>query len=90
MGRISDIYKSINAIKQIIVEKINLNYEYTNMLDKDNNIKISNTQNALIEVDEDRLQVEADAENALIELDEAIDERLADIENALCELTEEE
>lgn len=51
---------------------------------------IKDTQDALLEVDEDRLQAQADAEDALIELDEAINTRLDDIENAICELSEEE
>ena len=51
--------------------------------------KITETQDAIMEVDTDRLQVEADTENAIIELDEEMEQRLADIENALCELTEE-
>lgn len=51
--------------------------------------QINETQDAILEIDESRLQAESDAENALIELDEAIEQRLADIENALCEITEE-
>lgn len=54
-----------------------------------NEQSITDTQNALIELDEDRLQAQSDSENALIELDEEIHQSLAEIENALCELTEE-
>lgn len=58
---------------------------FTPMRDKINT-DIIETQDALIEVDDDRLQAQADIENALIEIDEAI----SNIELAICELSEEE
>ena len=90
MGYIADIYKSINAVSEKVNDAISRLNRYTDYQDKINKTNINDVENALIEVDEDRLQAESDAENALIELDETIDERLADIENALCELSEQE
>lgn len=86
----NEVAKELKKIRDSIQSNKRELNAYTDMRDDKNKSDNNDTQNALIEVDEDRLQAQADAENALIELDEALEERLADIENALCELTEEE
>ena len=89
MGNISELYKAINAVSQKLNDAIKREADYTDNRDNANEKNITDTQNALIELDEDRLQAQSDSENALIELDEEIHQSLAEIENALCELTEE-
>ena len=88
-NRDNHIWAEIKTIKDMIQSNKKSLNKYTDMRDDKEESDIHDTQDALIEVDVDRLQAQADAENALIELDEALEERLADIENALCELTEE-
>lgn len=83
------IYQAIAAVSR----KVNSAQASVDALSKiradANEQAATDTQNALIELDEDRLQAQSDSENALIELDEEIHQSLAEIENALCELTEE-
>lgn len=87
--QITNVYQSINAVSKRVTDLgMRLN-KYTDGRDDKNEQDIKDTEDALIEVDEDRLQSQADTENAIIELDEAIGTRLDDIENALCELSEE-
>lgn len=90
MDKTANIYQAINAVSNKVNDYVGRLNDYAVNEDKRNQQGIIDTQDALMEVDEDRLQEEADLENALIELDENIDERIADIELALCELTEEE
>ncbi len=89
MGQIQDLYKAINAVSNKLNNLGKRLNDYADLRDNANKQSIIETQDALIEVDESRIQAEADAENALIELDETVHEELADLENALCELSEE-
>lgn len=79
---ISDTSQKINATQASVDRLLKIRADA-------NEQAVTDTQNALIELDEDRLQAQSDSENALIELDEEIHQSLAEIENALCELTEE-
>ena len=89
MDDYSEIYKAIAAVSRK-VNSAQASFDALSKIRADANEQaVTDTQNALIELDEDRLQAQSDSENALIELDEEIHQSLAEIENALCELTEE-
>lgn len=83
------IYQAIAAVSRKVNSEQKALDELIIIRADANEQSIIDTQNALIELDEDRLQAQSDSENALIELDEEIHQSLSDIENALCELTEE-
>ena len=81
--------KELKTVRDMIQEaKRSLN-DFTDMRDDKNEADITDTQNALIESDEARIEEMSETENAICELSEEVEERLSDIENALCELTEE-
>lgn len=88
MNALLAITKEIKTIKDMIQDSKKSLNDYTDMRDNKNESDISDTQTALIESDEARIEEMSEAENALCELSEEIDERLSDIENALCELSE--
>ena len=83
------VAKALADTNKLVQKNIKMLNKHTDKRDDQNESDISDTQNALIESDEARIEEMSETENALCELSEEVDERLSDIENALCELTEE-